>query len=374
MQPLFRQEAVAHATRLEGRVLLPASVSVWLIGAVLAAVLGLAIWFATTATYARTETVQGWLSPAAGTVRVVASGRGVVSALLVAKGDVVERGAPLARIGLLDQSDGERGGPMLLRSLRTQREARERALRATVRRLALGAERLDARRSLLRDELADVEVELAAAGPARSDLTRAAKRLERELFDVTKELETIPEAEAVARAEAEGALAGIDERLARLAMEVERVVHAPVGGRITALPVRIGHPVTPGACVAVVVPDDSELVAELFVPSRAAGFVAVGQPLRLKYDAFPFQRFGAQDGVVAEVSPAVLSPEESGYPAGQPAEPVFRVRGRLAEQRLDAYGTDMPLRAGMRLTADIVVDRRTLVEWLLDPLYAVGRR
>ena len=374
MQPLFRQEAVAHATRLEGRVLLPASVSVWLIGAVLAAVLGLAIWFATTATYARTETVQGWLSPAAGTVRVVASGRGVVSALLVAEGDVVERGASLARIGLLDQSDAEPGGPMLLRALRTQREARERALRATVRRLALGAERLDARRSLLRDELADVEVELAEAGSARSDLKRAAKRLERELFDVTKELETVPETEAVARAEAEGALAGIDERLARLAMEVERVVHAPVGGRIAAVPVRIGHSVTPGASVAVVVPDDSELVAELFVPSRAAGFVAVGQPLRLKYDAFPFQRFGAQDGVVAEVSLAVLSPEESGLSAGQPAEPVFRVRGRLAAQQLEAYGADMPLRAGMRLTADIVVDRRTLIEWLLDPLYAVGRR
>ena len=95
---------------------------------------------------------------------------------------------------------------------------------------------------------------------------------------------------------------------------------------------------------------------------------------RLKYEAFPFQRYGAQDGVVTEVSRTVLSPEETGIPGIRLAEPVFRVRGRLAAQRLDAYGASVPLRAGMLLSADIVVDRRTLLEWLLDPLYAVGRR
>ena len=56
------------------------------------------------------------------------------------------------------------------------------------------------------------------------------------------------------------------------------------------------------------------------------------------------------------------------------SEPVFSARGRLAAQTVQAYGTSVPLRAGMLLSADIVIDRRTLVEWLLDPLYAVGRR
>ena len=413
MDPLFRTEAVAHATRrLDGAVLLPTPLPVWIVGGCAVAVLALAAWFASSATYARKETVLGWLSPETGMVRAVASRGGVVSELLVSKGDVVERDAPLARIGMLDRSKDDSDAAVLSRTLAAQRDARLETADVAVRRLELDARRLEGRRSSLRRELADVgrqirlqsyrvsvarrdvgkAVELARRGhlsksdrdaaaaalvdvqQALSGLRRTAEGLEREMSDIGAQLDAIPEAEAAARAEAEGAVAALDERMARLEMEVEYVVVSPIGGRIDALPARAGEALRPGSPVAVVVPVGEELIAELYVPSRAAGFVAAGQPLRLKYEAFPFQRYGAQDGVVTGVSRTVLSPEETGIPGIRLAEPVFRVRGRLAAQRLDAYGASVPLRAGMLLSADIVVDRRTLLEWLLDPLYAVGRR
>ena len=55
-------------------------------------------------------------------------------------------------------------------------------------------------------------------------------------------------------------------------------------------------------------------------------------------------------------------------------EPVFRVRVRLAKDTIMAYGQDLPLQPGLLLSADVIIDRRSLIEWLLDPLYAVGRR
>ena len=100
MQPLFRAEAMAHATqRLDGEVLLPAPLITWGAVAFLVAILALTAWFAATATYTRTESGQGWLAPDGGVTRAISRREGSVLALIVAEGDVVEVGAPLARVG-----------------------------------------------------------------------------------------------------------------------------------------------------------------------------------------------------------------------------------------------------------------------------------
>ena len=99
MQPLFRPEVIAHATRrLDGAVLLPAPFAAWGAVAFVVAVLALGAWFAATATYTRKESAPGWLSPQGGVARAVAGRRGTVTALLVSEGDIVEAGTPLAMI------------------------------------------------------------------------------------------------------------------------------------------------------------------------------------------------------------------------------------------------------------------------------------
>jgi len=74
------------------------------------------------------------------------------------------------------------------------------------------------------------------------------------------------------------------------------------------------------------------------------------------------------------VSRTVLAPAEVAIPGLQIQEPVFRVRVKMKRDSVSAYGQTVPLQPGMLLTADVVIDRRSLLEWLLDPLYAAGRR
>jgi len=71
---------------------------------------------------------------------------------------------------------------------------------------------------------------------------------------------------------------------------------------------------------------------------------------------------------------AVLAPSEVSIPGLDIREPVFRVRVGLDREYVEAYGARVPLQAGMLLSADIVFDRRSLVEWLFDPIYAVRHR
>jgi membrane fusion protein len=76
---------------------------------------------------------------------------------------------------------------------------------------------------------------------------------------------------------------------------------------------------------------------------------------------------------VSEVSTAVFSPAES--PAGmQISEPSYRVTVRLREQSVGAYGEQFLLQAGMVLRADILLEQRTLIDWLLDPLRSLKGR
>jgi membrane fusion protein len=151
-------------------------------------------------------------------------------------------------------------------------------------------------------------------------------------------------------------------------------VLSPVAGRVAALPVAAGQPVSLGGTVAVVIPEGARLEAELLAPSSAAGFIRPGQDTRLMLQAFPHQRFGTVKGAIKTISRTVLGPTEISIPGLKIDEPVFRVRVSLERENIAAYGESIPLQPGMLLTADVVFDRRSLIRWLFDPLFAVAQR
>jgi membrane fusion protein len=147
-----------------------------------------------------------------------------------------------------------------------------------------------------------------------------------------------------------------------------------MGGRIAALPVSGGQPVSAGATLAVMTPVEGRLEAELLAPSRAIGFIREGQEVRLQLQAFPYQRFRTLAGKVKSVSGTVIGPSDVSIPGLSVHEPVFRVRVSLAAEEIMAYGQSHPLQPGMLLTAEVVLDRQNLLRWLFDPLYAVSRK
>ena len=123
-----------------------------------------------------------------------------------------------------------------------------------------------------------------------------------------------------------------------------------------------------------IIPQGGKLEAELLAPSRSIGFIEPGLDVQLQLQAYPFQRFGMLHGLIKSVSSTVLGPAEISIPGLSIQEPVFRVRVTLNRELMDAYGKSYPLQPGMLLSADVGFDRRTLLQWLFDPIYAVSRR
>ncbi len=413
MSELFRKEAISHATRrLAGEVVLTSSTPSRVLGALAVAVVVGGAAFASTATYARRETVAGWLAPEAGLIRVPARQGGVVAQVHVKEGQMLRAGQPIATISLsstlqsgdsyteLSQSFATQGAAAQARAgaaqaaldaesrqMRSRRAGLARELLETRRRITLQSQRLDlaekeveraetiaAQGFLPRRELEARRSAALAVDQQMSELTAQALSYEREIGEVDARLAAIPIDLAAAVAEAAAVRAGLDQQVTQTAAQSSYVVVATVAGRIAALPVNQGQTVDPGAAIAVMTAGDSPLEAELYAPTRASGFVNEGQPVRLMYQAFPHEKFGTGEGVVTSVSRTVLAPAEVAIPGLQVSEPVFRIRVRMKSDSVAAYGRRVPLQPGMLLNADVVIDRRSLLEWLLDPLYAAGKR
>ena len=128
--------------------------------------------------------------------------------------------------------------------------------------------------------------------------------------------------------------------------------------------------------------------AQLFAPSSAVGFLRPAQRVQLRYQAFPYQKFGHHPGQVLQVSRTPLQaadlaslPLSAGSVTGVgadgtplAAEPLYRITVALDEQTVQAYGVAQPLVAGMQLEADVLLDRRRLIEWIFEPLLSVTGR
>lgn len=145
-------------------------------------------------------------------------------------------------------------------------------------------------------------------------------------------------------------------------------------GIVTNLQAREGQQAQTSIPVLSLVPEGAGLTAQLLVPVRSAGFLETGQPLRIRYDAFPYQKFGLYTAEVVEVSNTVLLPDELLKVPVTVREPVYRVSARLIQPFVQAYGRDFSLKPGMTLSADVQLTERSLLQWLLEPIYSLKGR
>ncbi|MBS0447914.1 MAG: HlyD family efflux transporter periplasmic adaptor subunit [Proteobacteria bacterium] len=156
------------------------------------------------------------------------------------------------------------------------------------------------------------------------------------------------------------------------------VMRAPSDGIVTGVLAEVGQSVSPAVAMASLVPADARLEAQLFAPSSAVGFVRAHQNVLLRYQAFPYQKFGHQTGEVVQVSRSPLQASElaglslPGIVAG--AEPLYRITVRLDRQTVEAYGQAQALAPGMQLDADVLLDRRRLIEWIFEPVLGIAGR
>ncbi|WP_157581851.1 HlyD family secretion protein [Rhodanobacter spathiphylli] len=416
-QGLFRQEVIdARRGEWLGSIIVAAPLSRWLLTMLALALAAAILLFLFLGHYTRRETVAGQLVPSAGLLNVVAPDAGTITRLNVRDGQQVRKGEVLLRLSS-EQDSVALGDTHALvgRQLEIQRSRLQADL---VNQQQLGeqqGEALRSRMALLQGQLTQIAGQLAiqqqqvtsnqqmlakirplaARGfvsavqiqqqeAAMLDAQAQYKTLLRQQLDARQQydeaqqqLARLPLDEAGKRNDTERQLAALAQSTAQNEMQRAVVLRAPRDGVVSTVLLKEGQMVAAGQPLLSILPAGSSLQAQLLVPSRAIGFIEPGSRVVMRYQAFAYQKFGQQYGHITDISRSALSPEELTALTDRPQqqiEPMYRVWVKLDRQDVLAYGKRQPVRPGMALNADILMDRRSLIEWVFEPLYGMAHQ
>jgi membrane fusion protein len=406
---IFREEVFRHRTdRLYGNISL-ATPMVWqLISYLLLAAVAAAIAFLSLASYARIENVLGTITLDSGVSLIVPTRAGIVREVDVREGQRVTAGMPLVRIRSEEQMLAGSTAPARIRQSLAEQASRLSAGRdflaaaATAERARLAAQiaGLNSEIANLDSQISDqrrlvqvatddfVEIQRVAQGgfisrrdveareatviSRRQQLAQFQQLRDAKAAELEQTRRAMAEAAATAAAQIANSESGriaLTQQLAQAESSEGYALVAPIDGIATGVTARVGQAVAPPRQLMTVLPENAHLVAELYVPSSAAGFLAPGQEVRIAIDAFPYQRFGTIGGRIASISRAAVE-----RPSGDAAGPVFLVSVRLARGWVDTAGRRLPLLPGMTLSARIVTEQRTLIQWVFEPIFAMRER
>lgn len=203
---------------------------------------------------------------------------------------------------------------------------------------------------------------------AQQGLERQATSIRRNIAQLDQSLRELPAQRQGLQATTRRDLAMLDQERVQQEASGELLIRAPLAGLVANRLIEPGQAVQAGQPLMSLLPKGSQLQAQLLVPSAAVGFIEPGDRVLLRYQAYPYQKFGHHGGKVIRVSRSALAPASEN---GQGSEPYYRVLVALDRQSITAYGKPESLRPGMRLDADILGEHRKLYEWVLEPLYSL---
>ncbi|MEC7121315.1 MAG: HlyD family efflux transporter periplasmic adaptor subunit [Pseudomonadota bacterium] len=418
---LFRQQAIdAQQTSSLGRIVLirPFSFTVITTVSVILGLLLVALFYF--GNYTRRTSVTGQLMPIQGLVRVFPIQTGIVIERNAQEGQSVQRGDVLYVISSertgsqgqavqaqISQQVTERAQSLQIeiektrhvhRDEQTQQQNRVASLQRELgqldylideqqRRVSLSKKAVERYQSLSRqgfasqEQLQQQQEQLLDQNSRLQALQRERTTLSSELQRQQNELDMLPLRQQSLIAQLDRILTQTEQELTESEARRTLRVLAPESGVATNILAEVGQVADPMRPMLAIVPKDSALEAQLYVPSQAMGFVREGQTVMLRYQAFPYQKFGQARGIVSNISRTALSPAEyasNGLVLSQALqasnEPVYRIQVTLDQQSITAYGQAKPLQAGMVLEADILQERRRLYEWILEPLYTISGR
>lgn len=414
-QRLFRQEAIdAKLPRLAGEVVLQPGMSATVLALISLVISVGLVAFAYYGSYTRRATVTGYLLPEGGVTRVMAVQPGVVEeikasdGLHVRKGDVlfvistdrlgpdaadfqaqISRGIVERRRSLeteLGQSRAaQRDESALLarrlENLKAEQENLVRQIEQQKARLSFAEDALARYRRLLeqdlisREQVVQKEVDAVDQRVRLQALQRDQIVVERELATTQRDLEATRARYETTHLTLQRSVSSTQQEYTELEARRRIIVTAAVDGVVTFVQTGKGALVDTQRPLAYIVPAGVPLEARLLAPGRAIGFVKPGREVKLRYQAYPYQKFGQQDGVVTAVSSFAAQASDlvgAATPEGLAGEPLYAITVRLKAQTLVAYGREEPLQAGMKLEADIMLDSRRLYEWMLEPLFSIS--
>jgi membrane fusion protein len=410
MSSLFRKESLTHkATKYFGGTIVPTPLPAQLLSVLILLFLGAIALYFWWGHYTRKVTVLGYLLPDKGLVRLYAPQQGIVSDRKVSQGDHVHVGDVLLVISTKRSSTSEADVNTALaeasqrsktaiqsqiaqtQALETNQKSAQKAnisnLKANVNEeraqlvtqrklLSIFDERQKKYASLSGSGLIP-EVEIKNAEQAQLEQLAKVQTLQQSITQLAGQIQAARFKLAQTKydnqnqiAQYQQALSQTDQQLTQYQAGNSIVLKAPVDGTVVAMLVQPGQTVSASTPLVTLMPAGAKLEARLLVPTRAMGFVKVGQTVRMRYDAFPYQHFGIYHGKVSQISDAVFTPSDLPVPLPV-GESVYPVEVTLASQDVSAYGHPVPLEPGMSLSADVALNRERLIQWIFEPLYSL---
>lgn len=410
---LFRQEAIdAQREKFLGEATVARPVPSWVFTLLAAGTAVLLIVVAVWGQYTRRERVEGYLALDTGAARVLITDAGRITDLVVKEGDEVRAGDPLARVSfdrslgtgasssetaareigsrrtILEKEQaqwkelGEQQSAQLRRrmqDLQNEIAQIDNEMKLQETRIKSAKEQAERYRAyandkfvsdvLLRqkmDEVTDQEIKLQA-------LKRQRGQVERDLGAARMEEPSIQLRARAQVEQVERQISELKQGMSQVEAQRETVIRAPMAGVVTNVAVNRGQSVAADTPLVTVLPKGSGMHVELLVPTRAIGFLKPGQEVVLRYEAFPYERFGQYHGVITEIGRNVWTSGERVGPL-QAREPVYRVDVALQSQTVSALGQEMPLRPGMLVNADLLLEKRSILEWIFEPVLRLKGR
>ncbi|HEY9101173.1 HlyD family secretion protein [Chitinimonas sp.] len=402
---LFRAEALAHRSALvTGRVILRQPWALTIFTIVTAGLVLSVMVLACTQEYTRRTKVLGTLVPDKGLVKVYPMQLGRIVARHVAEGQQVTTGQLLFTLSTERQTQH---GAISAQAVTTLVE-RKHSLQQD---LATQDALFQSQQATLRQRMADLQLQLtqiqsaianqkqrvtlAEATYARyqelarsnfapplqvqqradellaqqatlSGLQRNAQEIRGQLAVAGTELASLPLRRAQQKAETDRDIAALEQEILEREAQREVIVTAPTNGFVTAVQGEPGQAVTGDMALLSIVPKGSQLQAHFYAPSGAIGFIRPGQEVLLRYQAYPYQKFGQHPARIVSVSRSAVGP------IGKDA--AYRIVAKPASQTVMAYDRQEALLPDMQVEADVLVDKRKIIDWLLEPLIAIKQR
>lgn len=416
MTALFRNEVVeAKRNTWLGPLHVAQPLSIRLVTSVSLALLAAAVLFAFFGTYTRRVHAAGILMPQAGLITLASPAAGVVTTAAVKEGDKVAKGALLYVIDLDTHSSGGATQQQIIAQLGKQKAnlLKQRAIRLSMAKIQ--KQSLKDARANLENQYGQLAQQISIQDAAVAAMKKKADQLQHGvkagfIADPDFEAQNYLYIQALAQGaqfrqnylQVQGRISDIDAQLSvfddKLAQDINEIdrdvlnidgliaedqakrsveVCAPEAGTATSIRVHIGQQVAAGAALVTILPRARDLEVNLFVNSAAIGFIEKGAPVVLRYAAYPFQRYGLYKGRVKE---ATRAPLDSAVQAGEAmalpfasqngaGETIYRILVAPQTDYVVVDGQRKPLEAGMRVDADIALEKRPLYRWLFDPLY-----
>lgn len=365
--------------------------------------------FLSMGSYARKERVSGILQPSSGLLKLSAGQSGIISELLVQEGQWVDKEQPLlrikseqhgiagfelkqsliqqhrTRINMLEQQITkqkihqkirlidlqDQGGNLQQRSMQLDDQRNIFVQRVQINQdLVTQLGSLNGTGFISTIELQKQKDTLLSLHQQRSALDFQQLTINGKIVEINHQLAQLPIEQQQVINQLQLELAELRLQVASIDQQRLTEIRAPGAGSISGLLVKQGSSITREQNLLSIFPELSQMQAILYVPPSAIGFITKEQDIRLRYHAFPFEKFGIYKGKIIEVSANVILPDETPIP-GSLNEPSYRVIVQLAEQDISAYARKIPLKSGMKLDADIIIERRSLLRWLFDPVFSI---